>query len=66
MTKTTALRHLDLLINKTRREFIMKFRILSRSYHPEKWHSSKSFSKEEGIERFKIIANARDYLLDCI
>ena len=46
MTKTNALRLLDLPINATRREVIMQFRILSRSYHPDKWSPSKSFSKE--------------------
>ena len=64
MTRRSALLHLDLLPNASRREVIIQFRILSRQFHPDKWNTSKPFSKKEGIEKFKTIANAREFLLD--
>ena len=64
MSRRSALLHLDLPPNASRREVIMQFRMLSRQFHPDKWNASKPFSKEEGIEKFKIIANAREFLLE--
>ena len=63
-TRRKALLQLDLPPNASRREVIMQFRTLSRQFHPDKCNASKPFSKEEEIEKFKIIANAREFLLE--
>ena len=47
-----------------RQEIILSFRILSRKYHSDKWHTRLPFGKDEGTEKFKEIANARDLLLE--
>ena len=64
MPRSRALLHLDLLPNVSRQEVIMQFRILPRQFHPGKYTTFKPFLKEEGIKKFKIIANAREYLLN--
>ena len=50
--------------NASRREIILSFRLLSRKFHPDKWSDELPFSLEEGTEKFKEIANARDMLLE--
>ena len=64
MNVNLALNYLELKTNASHREIILQFRMLSRKYHPDKWNPSRNFSKEEGLEKFKCIANARDFLLD--
>ena len=63
-TKSEAFRTLRLNNSATTREIILQFRILARRYHPDKWNEPKFFSKEEAIEKFKAIANAKELLLD--
>ena len=48
----------------TKREITLRYRILSRKYHPDKWTPDLKYSIDICTERFKIIANARDKLLD--
>ena len=62
-SKSSALTVLQLHPKATRREIILQYRNLARTYHPDKWNKDKPFDKREGSERFKLIANARDFLL---
>ena len=59
-----AFRILGIDQNASRREIILSFRLLSRKFHPDKWSDELPFSLEEGTEKFKEIANARDMLLE--
>ena len=59
-----TLLQLLLSYNASQREIIIQFRILSRTWYSDKWNSSKSFSKEEGDEKFKVIANSREFLIE--
>ena len=62
LTRALACSHLSLPYNASRREIITQFRILSRTYHPDKWNNSRPFTISEGVEKFQIIANAKEYL----
>ena len=62
-TRKEALQTLRLSNYATTREIILQFRILARRYHPDKWDTSKPFSKEKAAENFKAIANAKELLL---
>ena len=59
-----VLRIMNLNLETSRHEIILNFRILSRRFHPSKWYEGLSFSKEEGTEKFKEIANAQDLSLE--
>ena len=48
----------------TKREVILRFRILTRKYYPEKWSCDAPYTKAICAEKFKRIANARDLLLE--
>ena len=48
----------------TKREITLRYRILSREYHPDKWSPNSKHALEMCTERFKCVANARDKLLD--
>ena len=59
LTRSLAYSHLSLPHNATRREIITQFRILSRTYHPDKWNTSRSFTKAESVKKFQMIANTK-------
>ena len=63
-SRANAFRVLGVDQNASRREIVMSFRLLSRRFHPDKWSADLPFNMEEGVEKFKEIANARDLLLD--
>ena len=58
MTRNEALRVLDLGNSCSEREIRRKYRLLAREYHPDKWCESYVFSRSEGMEIFKSVANA--------
>ena len=62
LTRANAFRVLGVDKNASRREIIMSFRLLSRRFHPDEWSADLPFSMEEGVEKFKEIANAQDLL----
>ena len=64
MTTQEARRILNIEGFYTKREVILRFRILARKYHPDKWTPESSYSKEICMEKFKCVANARDLLLE--
>jgi len=64
MTLNDARKVLGVKRNSTSREIVLRFRILSRKYHPDKWSHTASYSKDIFTEKFKTIANARDTLLE--
>ena len=64
MTTTEARAILNVGINASRREISLKFKILSRKYHPDKLVLGLySDSYAERTKKFQIIANARDLLV---
>ena len=63
LTLEDARRMLDVGEKATRREITLRFRILSRKYHPDKWSPDRACSREVSAENFKFVANARDVLL---
>ena len=58
MTKSDALRVLNLDGRCSDREIRRMYRLLARKYHPDKWCDSCMFSRREGEEIFKCISNA--------
>ena len=63
-TKNEALQVLRLNKLATLREISLQFRILACRYHPDKWDTSKPFSKDEANKKFKAISNVKELLLD--
>ena len=64
MTHAEARAIMNVGANASRREISLKFKILSRKYHPDKWalgSSNDSYAKR--TEKFQMIANARDLLV---
>jgi len=62
-SRASALKILQLHNKATKREITLQYRFLARIYHPDKWCELKPFSRNDGAEMFKSIANARDFLL---
>ena len=62
-SRASALRTLQLHTKATRREVVLQYRHLARTYHSDKWNENKPFSRDDSAEMFKLIANARDFLL---
>ena len=62
-SRTNAFHILGIDQNASRREIMLSFRMLSRRFQHDKWSDDLPFSMEEGTEKFKDIANARDMLL---
>ena len=64
MTHAEARAILNVGVNASRREISLKFKILSRKYHPDKWAlGSSNDSYAVRMEKFQIIANTRDFLV---
>ena len=63
IVRETAFRVLGIDRSASRREIVLSFRMLSRRFHPDEWTPDFPFSIEEGIEKFKEIANAREMLI---
>lgn len=63
MTRVEARNILNVGINASRREISLKFKILSRKYHPDKWSPESSDSYSTRTKKFQIIANARELLV---
>ena len=64
MTLKDARKVLGVKRNSASREIILRFRILSRKYQPDKWSYTTLHSKDVFMEKFKTIANARDVILE--
>ena len=62
-SRSMALIILKLYLTATSREIILQYRSLACRFYLDKWKSDLVFTKEYGIEYFKSIANAREYLL---
>ena len=58
MSKSDALKVLNLDGRCSDREIRRMYRLLARKYHPDKWCDSCMFSRREGEEIFKCISNA--------
>ena len=64
-SKSAALSIVNLHSNATRREIVLQYRkLVARLYHPDKWYIERDFSYAQGIEIFKKIADAKNYLLN--
>ena len=63
LTPQDARRILDVGKKASRREITLRYRILSRKYHPDKWSPDRAYSREISAEKFKFVSNARDVLL---
>ena len=64
MSTADARNILNVGASASRREISLRFKILSRKYHPDKWSSdSCSDSYDVRTTKFQIIANARDLLV---
>ena len=64
MSISDARRVLGVKRNSTNREIVLRFRMLSRKYHPDKCNHTAPYSKDVYAEKFKYVANARDVLLE--
>ena len=64
MTIQEAKKILSVESNYSRREITLRFRILARKFHPDKWTPESKYSKDVCMEKFKRIANARDLLME--
>ena len=64
MSISDARRVLGVKRSSTNREIVLRFRMLSRKYHPDKWNHTAPCSKDIYAETFKHMANARDLLLE--
>ena len=64
MSQIEARKLLGVRSNHTKREVVIRYRILARKYHPDKWNSSALHSKEVSTEKFKMISNAKDALIN--
>ena len=64
MSRAESRKLLGVRSNFTKREVVLRYRILARKYHPDKWNSSALHSKEVSAENFKMISNAKDALIN--
>ena len=64
MTRAEARAILNVGVNASRREISLKFKMLSRKCHPDKWAlGSSNDSYAVRTEKFQMMANARDLLV---
>ena len=63
MNNCIAKKILGTTLNACRREIKLKYRLLARKYHPDKWVEECAFSKKEAECYFKDISNAYQHLL---
>ena len=59
----TDSRTLGLNQNANKREVKLKYKLLARKYHPDKWCTECKFSSENAETIFKEIANAYSWLI---
>ena len=64
ISRIEARKLLGVRSNYTKREVVLRYRILARKYHPDKWNSSVLHSKELSADKFKMISNAKDALIN--
>lgn len=62
MTRNDAMKILNVGIGCSDREIRRNYRLLARKYHPDKWCDRCLFTKREGEEIFKKLANAYNKL----
>ena len=53
ISRTEARKLLGVRSNFTKREVVLRNRMMARKYHPDKWNSSAPNSKEVRVEKFK-------------
>ena len=58
LTMNQAKQILNIDNNATRKEIRLKYKLLARKYHPDKWVQKCEFTKSQGAEYFKGISNA--------
>ena len=63
ITRTEARNILNVGINASQREISLKFKILLRKYHPDKWSPDSTDSYSTRTKKFQIIANTRELLV---
>ena len=63
LSRAEARNTLNVSVNASRREISLKFKILSRKYHPDKWSPDSKDSYSTRTKKFQIIANARALLV---
>ena len=63
LSRAEARNVLNVSVNASRREISLKFKILSRKHHPDKWSPDSKDSYSTRTKKFQIIANARELLV---
>ena len=63
MSVSEARRILNVCPNASRREISLRFKILSRKCHPDKWSSDSQDTHVTRAKKFQVLVNARDRLL---
>ena len=62
-SRRIALKTLGLTESASKREVKLKYKLLARKYHPNKWCTECEFSSENAETIFKEIANAYSWLI---
>ena len=62
MTKTEAIKILDVNQDYSIREVKVEHMMISIKYHSDKWNERFCFTKEDDMEIFKVVVTAFDFL----